>query len=69
MLTLTVDKPLRSGGSEKPIRSTNDVDLFSFGSAQLVIVARLIAWRSVRAEANRFRWWGGHVADVVNRAR
>ncbi len=45
-------QPLRSGGSEKPIRFTNDVDLLSFGSAQLVIVARLSAWRSVRAEAS-----------------
>ena len=33
----------------------NDVTLLSFGSAQLVVVARLIAWRSVRAEASRFR--------------
>ncbi len=32
----------------------NDVDLLSFGSAQLVMVARLIAWRGVRAEAIRF---------------
>ncbi len=35
--------PFRSGGSEKPIRSTNDVDLLSFGSAQLDVVARLSA--------------------------
>ncbi len=32
----------------------NDADLLSFGSAQLVIVARLIAWRGVRAETSRF---------------
>ncbi len=59
-VTLTYEKgyvrvqPLRSGGSEKPIHSMNDVDLLSFGSAQLDIVARLIAWRGVRAEASRF---------------
>ncbi len=37
-----VSQPLRSGGSKKPIRFLNDVDLLSFGSAQLFIVARLI---------------------------
>jgi hypothetical protein len=35
-------------------RSLNDVNLLSFGSAQLIIVARLIAWRGVRAKASRF---------------
>ncbi len=38
----------------------NDVDLLSFGSAQLIIVARLIAWRGVRAEASRFGILGRH---------
>ena len=36
-----VSQPLRSGGSEKPIRSLNDVDLLSFGSAQLFVVAEV----------------------------
>jgi hypothetical protein len=40
--------------SEKPSRSLNDVDLIGSGLAQLVIVARLCAWRGVRAEASRF---------------
>jgi hypothetical protein len=32
----------------------NDVDLIGSGLAQLIIVARLCAWRGIRAEANRF---------------
>ncbi len=38
----------------------NDVDLLSFGSAQLFIVARLITWRGVRVEASRFRIFRKH---------
>ena len=37
-----------------PIRSLNEVDLIGFGLAQLIIVARLCAWRGVRAETSRF---------------
>ena len=37
-----------------PIRSLNEIDLIGFGLAQLIIVARLCAWRGVRAEASRF---------------
>jgi hypothetical protein len=38
----------------------NDVDLIGSGLAQLIVVARLCAWRGVRTEASRFGGFRGH---------
>jgi hypothetical protein len=43
VLESQVSQPLRSGGSEKPSRSLNDVELIGFGLAQLVVVVRFLA--------------------------
>ena len=43
VLEIYVSQPLRSGGSEKPSRSLNDVDLIASGLVQLVVVVRFLA--------------------------
>ena len=43
VLEIYVSQPLCSGGSEKPSRSLNDVDLIASGLVQLVVVVRFLA--------------------------